>query len=374
MKAYLDYIDNESENNLSKTNLKNYLRVDNGIPVIPYCNNIPIIPYCREERQFAALLYSIFLAEKKKKHINDAIVKKCLGVENKCEHFVITDVYFEATLMRDYFAICKTPDEKIYFNEELLKYCLVKEDSDKVISELKKENCLTRNLGQKEAKSNIKKVINKLCPDLENKLKVAIVKSKTVDDSLLFKHIREKSCLDIASMMMNATPDILVIYKDEKENIYAKALECKYTSDEGRYHDVAGAEYPMQLFIQECIMGFCFGVKEKRNASDGHQEIDAHIPQFPENSKIWKDKKELWEDICQKVYKDILNNNDRMCKQVINTGVELIRFETEINRTENDKKKKLYEDEEKCSKNKKVAKEIFIRVEDLMQVYSDAAK
>ena len=61
-----------------------------------------------------------------------------------------------------------------------------------------------------------------------------IVKSKTVDD-LFFKEIREKSCLDIASMMMNATPDIVVIYGYEgaEDRKYAKVLECKYKSKEG---------------------------------------------------------------------------------------------------------------------------------------------
>lgn len=316
MEAYLDY------NKLSK-----YLGID---------------LYCKEERQFAVFLYNVFLEKKRrKKEVDkniDNIVKYCLDVgEEEYKRLVITDVYFEATLMRDYFANCKSPEEKIAFNEELLKFCLGEEDSGKVISKLKKD-CLTRNLGQKEAKNSIKN----LYPDLENKLKSAIVKSKTVDDLSLFKEIREKSCLDIASMMMNATPDILVLYQIAGEKIYyAKALECKYKSYEGPYKDVAGAKYAMQLFLQECIMGFCFGNGKKLNKIDkNHKDvIETHIPRFPKNSAIWGDahckklkkskeeypKYDLWKQICEDVYKEILSRR-RESKNVINAGVDMIKF------------------------------------------------
>ena len=60
--------------------------------------------YCREERQFAALLYSEFLKKREKGKMpadqkTEEIVKACLGSND----IIIEDVYFEATLMRDFF-------------------------------------------------------------------------------------------------------------------------------------------------------------------------------------------------------------------------------------------------------------------------------
>lgn len=56
--------------------------------------------YCREERQFAALLYSVFLKKREKGKMpadqkTEEIVKACLGSND----IIIEDVYFEATLM-----------------------------------------------------------------------------------------------------------------------------------------------------------------------------------------------------------------------------------------------------------------------------------
>ena len=59
-------------------------------------------PYCREERQFATLLYSVFLKKREKGKMpadqkTEEIVKACLGSND----IIIEDVYFEVTLMRD---------------------------------------------------------------------------------------------------------------------------------------------------------------------------------------------------------------------------------------------------------------------------------
>ena len=126
---------------------------------------------------------------------------------------------------------------------------------------------------------------------------------------------------------MNATPDILVIYKytNEPDNIYVKALECKYTSGENTYKDVAGVEYPMQIFIQECIMHFLFGKRKKPDGQDEKVEIKKYV-----NSpgSIWKSKEPLWKEICESVFKNILMQNSDN-NEFINTGVEMIKFKRE---------------------------------------------
>lgn len=92
------------------------------------------------------------------------------------------------------------------------------------------------------------------------------MKNETEDVPQLY----EKACLDIARMMMNATPDLLVIYRIGGER-YAKALECKYQSGQGTYEDVVGVGIKMQYFIQECVMSFLFGKNDlfRKNETKG---------------------------------------------------------------------------------------------------------
>lgn len=54
---------------------------------------------------------------------------------------------------------------------------------------------------------------------------------------------------------MNAKPDIMVIFTF-KEKVYAKSLECKYTSPESHYENGVS-----QTFIQNDIMKFLFDGK-----------------------------------------------------------------------------------------------------------------
>lgn len=122
---------------------------------------------CREERQFALFLYLAFL-EKKKGSSDPWItkrVKSCLEEEHDP---IIEEVYYEATLMRDYFAGCKkgSGSGAEEFNRGLLHFCLDflpcgKERADKCIEELT-ENCGGRmdcHLGMKKVKDAIKKDI-----------------------------------------------------------------------------------------------------------------------------------------------------------------------------------------------------------------------
>lgn len=334
--------------------------------------------YCKEELQFALYLYNLFLRKKDLKDNNDEInidktnidkinnvVKECLGIgDDKVKNIVIEDVFFEAALMRDYFA--HNDKKKEEFNRKLLKFCLnglisdaensekeeklINERIDKIINELKIKNKKTktdssRNLGQTEAKKKINTLEEYskypdtlktfLGWDIQNKTEEEKRQDIATNEKIrqyienkeeIIQQAKEKTCLSIASMMMNATPDILVIYKytNDPDNIYVKALECKYTSGENSYKDVAGVKYPMQIFIQECIMHFLFGKRKKLEGEDEKEETEKNYIKFPKNS-IWKNKELLWEEICESVFKNILmqksDNNE-----FINTGVEMIKF------------------------------------------------
>lgn len=74
--------------------------------------------FCREERQYAALLYSLFLKKMRNEKIGEeaeVFIRRCL----ECgEDVAVEDVYFEATIMRDFFrgdhAGKKTFNRKLY--------------------------------------------------------------------------------------------------------------------------------------------------------------------------------------------------------------------------------------------------------------------
>ena len=276
---------------------------------------------CREERQFALFLYLAFL-EKKKGNLDPWItelVKFCL--EEKEQDPIIEEVYYEATLMRDYFAGCKkrSGSEAEEFNRGLLHFCLDflpcgKERADKCIEELT-ENCGGRmdcHLGTKKVKDAIKKRY----PNIK-----AMMKNETEDVPQLY----EKACLDIARMMMNATPDLLVIYRIGGER-YAKALECKYQSGQGTYEDVVGVGIKMQYFIQECVMSFLFG---KNDLFRKNKEIiEEKLPKKPKKATLWCDENGsttrrdmFWEN----VYKGILNQ-ETASEGIRNKGVSEIKF------------------------------------------------
>lgn len=264
--------------------------------------------YCREERQYAVFLYNIFLKKKMNALMEPPeteIIKYCLN-SGDSDNLDIDNVYFEATLMRDYFE-----KERKEFNEKLLSFCLEwLHDGSKLkndlINKMDKKNVRNVNFGQKKVKDFINEEYRQI--DIFNK-------KISAEDR---KKAKEKACLDIARMMMNATPDLLVVYTKNGTK-YAKALECKYESDEGRYKDIAGIECKMQLFIQECIMHFCFGSSKN--------EKGKYIPLFPSKSK-WKNEPKLWEDICLDVYKGILEQttDDTDTVEVKNAGVEMVRF------------------------------------------------
>ena len=281
--------------------------------------------YCREERQFAALLYSVFLKKREKGKMpadqkTEEIVKACLGSND----IIIEDVYFEATLMRDFF-FNSNKKEKENFNEKLLDFVLGGEKAlkDKCPEQLKTKDGISYNLGGRAAKKEIKRMEEET---VSGKLPQVIqdheIKNIVNKEDQLF--IKTKLRLDIAGMMMNAIPDILVKYKynETDEKSYVKALECKFESEEGEYM-AAGVSCKMQFFIQDCIMCFLFGQTQK----------EVHHPEQPKGG-VWKEKKgdeyeerknRVWNEIFVSVFKSILKQESKPGNH-INGGVEVIGF------------------------------------------------
>ena len=296
-------------------------------------------PYCREERQFATLLYSVFLKKREKGKMpadqkTEEIVKACLGSND----IIIEDVYFEVTLMRDFFERYKEESErnkeeirrnKEDFNRKLLNFVLGGEKTlkDKCLKQLKTKDGIPYNLGGRAAKKGINEIMEEETvsgrqPQVIQDHEIKNIVNK--EDQLL---IKKKLRLDIAGMMMNATPDILVKYKQKEtdEKSYVRGLECKYESKEGEY-TAAGVTCKMQYFIQDCIMSFLFGQAEK----------GVHYPKQPEGG-AWAKKKgkerneyeerknRVWDEIFVSVFKGILEQENEPGNH-INGGVEVIRF------------------------------------------------
>ena len=282
-------------------------------------------PYCREERQFATLLYSVFLKKREKGKMpadqkTEEIVKACLGSND----IIIEDVYFEVTLMRDFFVRNKGD-----FNQKLLNFVFGGEEAlkEECLGRLKTKDGIPHNLGGRAAKKGINEIMEEetvsgRLPQVIQDHEIKNIVNK--EDQLL---IKKKLRLDIAGMMMNATPDILVKYKQKEtdEKSYAKGLECKYESKEGEY-TAAGVTCKMQYFIQDCIMSFLFGQAEK----------GVHYPKQPEGG-AWAKKKgkerneyeerknRVWDEIFVSVFKGILEQENEPGNH-INGGVEVIRF------------------------------------------------
>lgn len=296
--------------------------------------------YCREEQQFAVFLYHMLLEAKRSgKAVTNEKIKECLRIgEDREGDIIIKDVFFEATIMRDFFEEDRKKDKD--FNKQLLEYCLggAFEENEKInqlnmLTEfLKNRNGLdiaSCNLGQNEVRKMIKKLYD------SGRLETAIhSRNSSYDEEQMIQEAKVRTCLEIASMMMNAVPDILVIYEKrgkEGKKMYAKALECKYTSDEGTYRDILGTRKIKQLFIQKCIMHFCFG---KYKGGDEEK----YSSDFPAKSKAWGGNSNLWEKTCGCIYDKILEQ-ERQSKGVLNAGAEIIRFISFVNKSKKYKEK-----------------------------------
>ena len=189
---------------------------------------------CREERQYAALLYTILLKAKNKdmkKHKNGIIVSLLGDKVETIEH-----VFFEATLMRDYFNAL-SEEKKTDFNKKLLDFCGVKIPEEKIYPD---------SLASSSHNWSEEKILsNSLASSTHNEL------DKLIEE--------QRARFQFARYMMRAKPDIMVIYTDKNHGRCAKILECKKESDEGKYKDIWGSETIKQEIVQACIMNFLFG-------------------------------------------------------------------------------------------------------------------
>ncbi len=260
-------------------------------------------PICREERQYAAFLYSIFLQAKNDK---DNLSSESKNMINNClnisclENIEIIDVYFEAAILRDFHNQFRNG-----FNKGLFKFA----DIDNDINSLK-ENARSimyeHNLGETTAVKTINNLDN--------------------------QEIKRKALL--LSKMMNAKPDLLVIYSYGKK-IYARILECKYKSGAGKYKDDEGSETINQELVQECILAFLFGSRFNEESAESHimEKYLPHKKQSPQQKK-WKEK-------YLNLFKKMLTNKDLLFKitdkkiikntdnTIINNGVKEINFSEE---------------------------------------------
>lgn len=165
----------------TKFNINTYLDKENSI--------------CREERQYALFLYNNIKNEKKE------ILDK-LSIKGN-----IVDIYFEVSLMRDFWY-----ENKIEFNRLLKEYV---NEEFKDVSEFK--------IG--------------------------------LDEGMHANGWEKKNCYAIK--MMNAKPDIgFITYYDSKYRLYF--IECKYESIEGTYTCTCGGNCKTlkQTEVQEYILDF----------------------------------------------------------------------------------------------------------------------
>lgn len=245
-----------------------------------------------QRRAVSSVLYYIFLEEKLKGEFSThPIVNRCL----KSEKVKISDVFFEVTPMRDYFV---WSEDKRGFNDRLLEFCLGwlgdGAEYKRQLEELKKK-LRELDLGSGTARRFVNKYL-----DVKDIAKCIKDEEKYNDQCDAMKI---KACLNAARIMMNATPDILIIYEEEgKEGVMAKALECELTSAEqvSCKHAAEGRD-KRQFFIQECVMFFLFG-------KDGERREDK------------------WKEIYGNVYEGILEQDWGMEEpgSIKNAGVELI--------------------------------------------------
>ena len=202
---------------------------------------------CREERQYAVFLYNILRKYGKKQsrekltgEEKDNILEifEACGIEADCD---IEHVFYEATFMRDFFererrysAITKHHDNpatvflqqsykkeektKTDFNRRLIEYAFKSESENPPKMNMENEDRENKYEDDAYLRYNLGRNLPKGCKDLEK-----IEKAETV---------REK-----IRAMMNAKPDIAVIYKKSSQR-YLLFIECKCESSEAVYNGV----------------------------------------------------------------------------------------------------------------------------------------
>ena len=246
-------------------------------------------PICREERQYALYLSNVlrYYGKDPQNRIRDNekvknIFKACGFNDVDLKNIVIENVYYEATFMRDFFernrryylTKDKAHPEVEYskepfqhedfivsiensFNYELLVYCsnIINKPPDKTkvqIAESKDKHYIIaeRNYGSKDnfiielkpkdSESESKKQkINKLNEEgLKILQKINITKVDEEDSKENPKGFEKWNLFKtLVRAMMNAKPDLAIIYKEKGKNDIRKLLfiECKYCSGESYY-------------------------------------------------------------------------------------------------------------------------------------------
>lgn len=261
-------------------------------------------PICREERQYALFFYNalldvkrkgnweafrkLIIIEKNEKDNDNSIdnfIKKMLGVNmldvKNLNDIHIKQVFYEATLMRDFFNSCND-DGKKNFNENLLEFVL--SYNYKTVSlYLEDGECdKYKNKLSGSAHFGSSSKSNKLPQEIRN-LILKDPKGSKKERKEFEKNEKEyiiASRLQLAKYMMNATPDILVYYTitlDDKEQEYVRAIECKYESGIGTYEDIFGKRRPLQIFVQRLIMTFLFGAELIEKEECGLVQVDDKI-------------------------------------------------------------------------------------------------
>ena len=229
-------------------------------------------PICREERQYALYLSNVLRYygknpgyDEKHKDVpanrieNNEKVKnifKACGFNEKndfsnLDNLIIDNVYYEATFMRDYFERnreihFKKDDVKIKgnkdnsFNWRLLEYCwcnFLKESKDKleglIDKEIEKANFEENNYGARNEIPFLK-YAEHVKKSFKNE-DAFINECKKIEN--VEEYIRDIKLRKIVRAMMNAKPDLAVIYHHKNEKGVRKLLfiECKYESDEDNY-------------------------------------------------------------------------------------------------------------------------------------------
>lgn len=252
----------------NKEKIENYLNEQN--------------PYCREERQWAAILY-MMLVER-----NNRVLELIFG--NEAMKINLIDVFYEATIMRDYFYKDKS------FNRSLESAFGLREGSLKNI-----------NYGH-----------SKITNDPDDK------KDKlTNNKKLLIKY------------MMNAKPDIAIVYELDGEK-YLLFMECKNESVESKYKDIYGYNRIPQTFIQELILRFLCGKHANRiieKVEEGVCFKSRMIKERIDKFKYYNDLEELTND---------LGNEMSYFSSIKNGGVKLLSFDKDDGKNIYIKKSMLY--------------------------------
>lgn len=206
---------------------------------------------CREERQYAVFLYNI-LRKYGGSGSREGDVQKIFSACGLKDTAVIDHVFYEAAFMRDFYE----RDRRLRYGEEekwkdkLLNKRFISQKkffdkgsfNEELIQYVCEKMCKVRN---KKGKIVIKS-FEKVCNLGQNKIEF----DKIRIDGRELEENDMKWINDRVKWMMNAKPDIAVIYYNEKGERELLFIECKFLSKESFYK----AEYEKRENVkQRCV-------------------------------------------------------------------------------------------------------------------------